>query len=278
MSELEKQLEHDMSLLQLTGMRSCYQELAEKASKSKLRYEEYLALLFEEELRGKTERSVKTKIHKAKFPFVKTLEQFDFSFQPNLNEREVLRLSSLDFIEKGENLIFLGPPGVGKTHLAAAFGVKACQAKYRVLFTTVEALLEELMISVREGSIRSKLLSYSRLHLLILDELGYTPINREQAHLLFRLVCSRYEKGSLIITSNYNFDDWGKVFEDLVSASAIIDRLVHHANLFIINGSSYRLKDKLKKGGECSASEGAEEKEETNNFPGKRRKEVLRVG
>ena len=167
---------------------------------------------------------------------------------------------------------------MGKTHLAAAFGVKACQAKYRVLFTTVEALLEELMISVREESIRSKLLSYSRLHLLILDELGYTPISREQAHLLFRLVCSRYEKGSLIITSNYNFEDWGKVFEDLVSASAIIDRLVHHAHLFVIHGSSYRLKDKLKKGGECSASEGAEEKEETNNFPGKRRKEVLRVG
>ena len=102
---------------------------------------------------------------------------------------------------------------------------------------------------------------------MILDELGYTPISREQAHLLFRLVCSRYEKGSLIITSNYNFEDWGKVFEDLVSASAIIDRLVHHAHLFVIHGSSYRLKDKLKKGGECSASEGAEEKEETNNFP-----------
>jgi DNA replication protein DnaC len=125
--------------------------------------------------------------------------------------------------------------------------MKACMARYRVLFTTAQKLIEDLMLSKRDGSIMEKLMAYSRLHLLIIDELGYMPITREQANLLFQLISIRYEKGSLILTSNYNFDEWGKVFDDNVVASAIIDRLVHHANIFYITGSSYRLKNKLKK-------------------------------
>jgi len=247
MNEVTVRLESQMRALKLKGMLSYYREFSERAAQGKLQYEEYLSLLLDEELRGKTERSVKTKIHKARFPFIKTLEAFDFSFQPSLGEKEILKLNSLDFIEKKENLIFLGPPGVGKTHLAVAFGIKACSAKYRVLFITAQKLIEDLMLSVKDGTITPKLLAYSRLNLLIIDELGYMPITKEQANLLFQLVSVRYEKGSIILTSNYNFEDWGQIFQDNVVAAAIIDRIVHHARIFFINGSSYRLKSKLEK-------------------------------
>ena len=247
MSELTNQIEGQMRALKLKGMLGVYMELSEQATKSKLQYEEYLALLLEEELKRKTEGQVRAKIGKAKFPFLKTIEEFDFSFQPNLKDKEVIRLSSLDFIEQKDNVIFLGPPGVGKTHLSVGLGMKACMAKHRVVFTSAQRLIEELMLGQRDGSLMERLMVYSRQNLLIIDELGYMPITREQANLLFQLISIRYEKGSVILTSNYNFDEWGKIFEDNVVASAIIDRLVHHARIFYINGSSYRVKDKLKR-------------------------------
>ncbi len=159
----------------------------------------------------------------------------------------MIKLCSLDFIEQKGNVIFLGPPGVGKTHLSIGLGIKACMGKYRVLFQTAQSLIEELMLAKKDGSLIDLLMSYSRLHLLIIDELGYMPITREQANLLFQLISMRYEKGYIILTSNYNFDEWGRIFEDNVVAAAIIDRLVHHARIFYINGGSYRLKDKLKR-------------------------------
>ncbi len=246
MSELNSHLENQLRLLQLKGIISCYQDLSERAAQCNLGYEEYLSLLLEEEIKRKTEGTVKTKIAKARFPFLKTLEEFDFNFQPALNQKEVSRLGSLEFIENRENLLFLGPPGVGKTHLAVAMGIKACIAKYRVVFIPAQKLLEDLMFSLREGSLTERLLGYSRLNLLIIDELGYMPVNKEQANLLFQLISLRYERGSIILTSNYNFDDWGAIFSDQVAAAAIIDRLVHHARLFYINGASFRLKGKLK--------------------------------
>ncbi len=130
---------------------------------------------------------------------------------------------------------------------AVSFGIKACSAKYRVLFMSAQKLIEDLMLSLKDGTITQKLLAYSRLNLLIIDELGYMPITKEQANLLFQLVSVRYERGSIILTSNYNFEDWGQIFQDNVVAAAIIDRLVHHAKIFFINGSSYRLKSKLEK-------------------------------
>ena len=246
--KLSSYLESQLQALKLKGILAHYREITEKASHNNLSYPEYLSLLLEEELKRKNDGTVKTKITKARFPFIKTLEEFDFSFQPSLREKEIIALSSLDFIEKKENVIFLGPPGVGKTHLSVALGIKACMAKYRVAFITAQKLLEELMLSLRDGSLTDKLLSYSRLNLLIIDELGYMPVSNEQANLLFRLVSMRYEKGSIIITSNYNFNEWGEIFSDQVVAAAIIDRLVHHARIFYINGTSYRLKGKIKSG------------------------------
>ncbi|AKX93129.1 IS21-like element helper ATPase IstB [Neomoorella thermoacetica] len=245
-NKLTAYLESQMQALKLKGMLAHYQEITEKASQNNLSYTEYLSLLFEEELKRKNEGTVKTKINKARFPFIKTLEEFDFSFQPSIREKEIISLSSLDFVEKKENIIFLGPPGVGKTHLSVALGIKACMAKYRVVFITAQKLLEELLLSAKDGSLLDKLLGYSRLNLLIIDELGYMPVTKEQANLLFRLVSMRYEKGSIILTSNYNFNEWGEIFSDQVVAAAIIDRLVHHARIFYINGTSYRLKGKLK--------------------------------
>jgi DNA replication protein DnaC len=246
MKELTKEIEKSMKTLSLKGMLEVYKDLALKASQGNLQYEEYLALLLEAEVKRKTEGSVKAKITKARFPYFKTIEEFDFSFQPHLNEKEVINLSSLDFLDKKENILFLGPSGVGKTHLSIGLGIKACMAKYRVVFMQTQRLLEELMICQRDGSLMDKLMSYSRLHLLVIDELGYMPVTREQANLLFQLISVRYERGSIILTSNYNFDEWGKIFEDTVVASAILDRLVHNSKIFFITGSSYRLKSKIK--------------------------------
>lgn len=248
MHELTAQLEHYLKVLRLPGILLHYRDLSDQAAQRKLDYDEYLALVLEAEVRRKQEASVKTKVTTARFPYVKTIEQFDFSFQPSLNEKEIARLGSLAFIEAKENVIFLGPPGVGKTHLAVGLGVKACMAGYRSLFMTAQKLLEELTIAKREGNLLGKIIAYGRLHLLIIDEIGYMPVSRDQANLLFQLISMRYEKGSIILTSNYNFDEWGKIFEETVAAAAIIDRLVHHANIFYVNGSSYRLKDKLRKG------------------------------
>jgi len=247
MSELCRQIEGHMRALKLKGMIPVYRDLSERATAGNLQYEEYLALLLEEEVKRKTENSVKAKITKSRLPYLKTLEEFDFSYQPGLKEKEVIRLSSLEFIEQKGNVLFLGPPGVGKTHLSVGLAMKACIARYRVVFMTAQHLIEDLMLSKKDGSIVEKLMAYSRLNLLIIDELGYMPITREQANLLFQLISMRYEKGAIILTSNYNFDEWGKVFEDNIVASAIIDRLVHHASIFYITGSSYRLKNKLKK-------------------------------
>ena len=241
-----KQIELYLKTLNLTGIIPIYRELSDKATNSKLLYEEYLLLLLEEEVKRKTDSSVKTKIMKSKFPFVKTIEEFDFSFQPGFKEKEVIRLSGLNFIDNRENVILLGPPGVGKTHLAVGLGIKACSLRLRVLFISAAKLLEDLSLSSRNGTLVDKLLMYSRLNLLIIDELGYMPVKKEEANLLFQLISMRYEKSSIILTSNYNFDEWGKVFDDSVVASAIIDRLVHHASIFYLNGSSYRIKDKLK--------------------------------
>ena len=179
----------------------------------------------------------------AGFPVMKHLEAFDFSFQPKLDDKLIRELAGLNFLNESKNILFLGPPGVGKTHLAIALGLKACQVRKRVLFYTAEALTQMLAADDISGNLQKRLVSLARIDLLIIDELGYLELSKKTATLFFQLVSKRYERGSIIITSNKSFEEWGEIFQDEVVAAAILDRLLHHSYTFYIQGNSYRMKN-----------------------------------
>ena len=181
----------------------------------------------------------------ARLPTHKTLDAFDFTFQPALNERQLRELGDLSFLKTATNVVFLGPPGVGKTHLALSLAVRALEKGYSVLFTTLAHLAEDLAAAPHPSLLRQRLRRYLRPRLLIIDEVGYTKLTEEQAHHLFALVRDRYEQGSTILTSNTSFSEWGALFNNEVLATALLDRLLHHAEVITINGQSYRMKDRL---------------------------------
>jgi DNA replication protein DnaC len=222
--------------------------ICEQASKKDLGYQEFLTEALKAEWQGRHRKGVEARLTMARFPWVKTLEQFDFSFQPSIDKKVLRELSGLGFVERAENVIFLGPPGVGKTHLGIALGIKAVEAGHRVLFLTLENLNGRLIRAQRENRVEKQLQQLVYPRVLIIDEMGYLPMNREEAGLFFRLLTRRYEKASLIITSNKSFVDWGEIFNDQVLATAILDRLLHHSTAINIKGESYRLKEKRKAG------------------------------
>jgi DNA replication protein DnaC len=244
-NEQVERLRDQLKTLRLREILSIFEKEAENAAKTKLSYLGFLTKLVEAEMLSQTDRSINRKIQIAKFPRISTLEEFDFSFQPSINDSLVRELATLQFIENKENVIFCGPPGVGKSHLSIALGIKACMAKYRVAFYSAQEITNLLHSSLIENSFTEKIEALARIHLLIIDEVGYMPIDKDKANLFFQLVSRRYETGSIILTTNMPFDQWDKVFGDQVVSSAILDRLAHHCHIFTINGNSYRMKERL---------------------------------
>jgi DNA replication protein DnaC len=223
--------------------------LAEEAARKEQSYSEFLLRLLEEEVRAADIRAQEMMLRLASFPFRRTLEDFDFSFQPSVSQKQLREFAGCAYVERAENVILLGPPGVGKTHLAVALGLSAIAKRLHVKFTTVAAMVATLSQALKAGSYPARLRTYLRPSVLILDEIGFLPLEAGQASLLFEVISRRYERGSIILTSNKSYGEWAEIFSgDEVIATAMLDRLLHHATTITIKGQSYRLKDKQRAG------------------------------
>lgn len=238
-----ERVEANLTRLRLPRIGQILQPVMKMADEKNKSYLAFLDELLEEEVAQKEQRRIETNLRISGLPYIKTIDEFDFAFQPELNKQKVMSLFDLTFIQYRQNVIFLGPPGVGKTHLAVALAVKACQSGLSIYSTTMEDLITKLRKD-HESNRKGKGRSYYKSALVIVDEVGYTPITREECNLFFRFIANRYEKASTIITSNKAFSDWTEMFHDPIIVTAILDRLLHHSIVLNIRGKSFRLKEK----------------------------------
>jgi DNA replication protein len=216
----------------------------ERAISDKANIVEVLDHILMQEAAAKKHRAVENQITMSGFPFRKTIDMFDFSFQPSIDKPQIDELCTMRFVENKENVVFLGTPGVGKTHLAVSLGILAAQHRYSTYYINCNTLIENLNKAHYENRLAERLKNYAKYKVLIIDEIGYLPMDIQGANLFFQLIARRYEKNSTIFTSNKPFSQWNEVFSDVTIASAILDRILHHCNVVSIKGESYRLKER----------------------------------
>jgi len=241
---LASELAYLTRALKAPSLGGAVERLAARARAEGWSHEEFLAACLQREVAAREAHGGEGRIKGARFPGRKSLEEFDFDHARSLKREAITHLGTLDFITARDNVVFLGPPGTGKTHLAIGLGIRACQAGHRTAFATAAEWVSKLADAHHAGRLQDELIKLGRIPLLIVDEVGYIPFEPEAANLFFQLVSSRYERASLIVTSNKPFGRWGEVFGDDVVAAAMIDRLVHHAEVISLKGDSYRLKDR----------------------------------
>jgi DNA replication protein DnaC len=244
LSRCPDQLESMLEYLVRPHTLKNYKSLLETAGKENCSHQQFLERLCSLEASAKFERQVASRITQAKFPAIKTIESFDFNYPLSIPKQKILAAMHLSFLENSEGLVFIGPTGVGKTHLALSIAYKAAGSGVRTLYTGAVDMINHLITSQADHSLHKAMKLYSSPRLLVIDEVGYLPFDKQGSDHFFNVISSPYEKGSVILTSNRAFKDWGKIFHDNTVASAIIDRLVHHSDVIKIEGASYRIKDK----------------------------------
>lgn len=244
-AEYYQRLKSNLSSLKLNGLEINLEEYLKKIEKKELSVVGALCQLTDIEMELKKERAVQGCVKVANFPFFKTLSDFDFEFQPSINKEEMTRYERLEFLDHQENLLFIGSPGVGKTHLSVSIGIEAAKNRKSTYFVNCNDLVLDLKEAQKENRLVKRLKHYARYRLLIIDEMGFLPLDQEGSNLLFQLIAKRYEKTSTIVTTNIDLPNWKNVFGDPVIANAILDRLLHHSSVIRIVGDSYRLRGKF---------------------------------
>ncbi len=248
-SDYEKVIDN-LSVLKLKGSATHIDDILDEVARNKLSFIQGLIKLTEHEIAFKEKSAIQSMVKVGGFPHFKELKDFDFDFQPNINEAQIYNFASLGFIHNQENIVLMGPSGVGKTHLATSIGIESAKQRVSTYFIKCHNLINQLRKAKQENRLEYRMRILNRYKCLIIDEIGYLPIDSEDSKLFFQLIDKRYEKKSTILTTNINFSNWDEIFGDATIANAILDRILHHAHVVKITGKSYRIKDYYEEKGE----------------------------